>query len=271
MPTPPHADADPAPVVATGARAAEPDAGLPVLRTVALSDPLRWLQRGWRDFAGAPGIGLFYGACFTTMGWMLRLLFEHAAVYTLAMSAGFLLVGPFLCLGLYEVNRRLEQGLRPSLWSSLWAWRRRGGTMAIFGAVLLIIEMLWARASLVVFALSFDGMPDFKGSVLALLDPQNLAFIVAYAGVGSVFAALIFGISVVAMPMMLDRSTDAITAGLTSLRLCLGQPGAMLCWGALITALVGMAMLPGFAGLLIVAPVLGHASWHAYRACVMPA
>ena len=91
--------------------------------------------------------------------------------------------------------------------------------MAIFGGVLLILEMLWGRASLIIFAVSFDGMPDFKGSLLALLDPENIGFIVAYLGVGAVFAGLIFAISVVSMPMILDRSVDAISAGLTSLRL----------------------------------------------------
>jgi len=238
------------------------------LHRVALTAPLRWLQLGWRDFMRAPGIGVFYGASFAAMGWTLLLLFRHAPAYTLALSAGFLLVGPFLCLGLYDVSRRLERGEPPRLAASLVAWRARTGTMAVFGAVLLILEMLWGRASLIVFALSFDGMPDFKGSMLALLDPENLTFIVAYLVVGGLFAGVIFAITVVAMPMILDRQTDAITAGLTSLRLCLTQPAVMLCWGAVITLLVVLAMLPGFAGLLVAAPVLGHASWHAYRATV---
>jgi uncharacterized membrane protein len=117
---------------------------------------------------------------------------------------------------------------------------------------------------------SFDGMPDFKGSLLALLEPENIGFIVIYLMVGALFAGLIFAVSVVAMPMILDRQTDAITAGLTSLRLCFEQPGVMLLWGATITLLVVAALLPGFAGLLIVGPVVGHASWHAYREAVPP-
>ncbi len=249
-------------------RTSEPAAFDIPLNPLAFSAPWQWLRLGLRDFTRAPTIGLFYGACFTAMGWMLMLLFRHAPAYTLALSAGFLLVGPFLCLGLYDVSRKLERGEPPRLAASLVAWRTRTGTMAIFGAVLLILEMLWARASLIVFALSFNGMPDFKGSLLALLDPENLSFIISYIVVGSLFAGLIFAISVVAMPMILDRQTDAITAGLTSLRLCLTQPGLMIFWGALITALVVLAMAPGFLGLLVVAPVLGHASWHAYRAAV---
>jgi uncharacterized membrane protein len=240
----------------------------PPLRTLSLGDPLRWLALGWRDFRRAPVVGLFYGACFMAMGWALLAVFERAPAYTLALSAGFLLMGPFLCLGLYHASRALERGERPSLGASLRAWQTRTGTLAIFGFVLLVLEMLWGRASLVVFALSFDGMPDFRGSLLALLDPENLGFIVAYLAVGGVFAGLIFAVSVVSIPMILDRPTDAITAGLTSLRLTLGQPGVMLCWGALLTVLVVLAMLPGFAGLLVIGPVAGHASWHAYRAAV---
>lgn len=241
------------------------------LRTLGWGAPWRWLALGARDLRRAPGIGLFYGVCFAGMGWLLLKVFQHAPAYTLALSAGFLLMGPFLCLGLYHASRALERGERPDLGNSLLAWDTRTGTLAIFGFVLLVLEMLWARASLVVFALSFDGMPDFKGSVLALLDPQNLEFIVAYLLVGSVFAGLIFSVSVVAMPMILDRQTDAITAGLTSLRLVLTQPGVMLWWGALLTGLVVLAMLPAFLGLVVVGPLLGHATWHAYREAVGPA
>jgi uncharacterized membrane protein len=238
------------------------------LNPVGLGAPMRWLHAGWRDFKQSPGIGLFYGTCFTAMGWALLLLFRHAPAYVLGLSAGFLLVGPFMCLGLYDVSRKLDAGARPVFVESLTAWKTRTGTMAIFGVVLLILEMLWARASLVVFALSFDGMPDFKGSLLALLDPENLSFIVAWFLLGALFAGIIFCVSVVSLPMILDRQTDAISAGLTSIRLCLTQPVPMLLWGMLITSLVVLAMLPWFVGLVVVAPVLGHASWHAYRATV---
>jgi uncharacterized membrane protein len=240
------------------------------LRPLALALPLAWVALGWRDFRRAPAIGLFYGACFVLMGWALVTVYENAPAYVLALSAGFLLMGPFLGMGLYQVSARLERGERPDFADSLFAWRRKTDTLAIFGFVLLVLELLWGRASLVVFALSFDGMPDFRGSILKLLDPENLNFIVAYFAVGGVFAALIFALSVVSIPMILDRQTDAITAGLTSIRLVVTQPGVMILWGALITALVVIAMLPWFLGLLVVGPVLGHASWHAYRAAVVP-
>jgi len=239
-----------------------------VLRSLGYAAPLRWLRAGVRDFARAPLIGLFYGGSFMVMGWALLKVYESAPTYTLALSAGFLLMGPFLCLGLYRCSQRLERGERPDFGDSLLAWDTRTGQLAIFGFVLLVLEMLWGRATLVVFAVSFDGMPDFKGSLRALLEPENLGFIVAWAAVGAVFATLIYAISVISIPMILHRQTDAITAGLTSLRLVLTQTGVMLWWAFLIALLVGLALLPWFAGLLVIGPIVGHASWHAYREAV---
>lgn len=238
------------------------------LRPLRLEDPVGWLALGWRDFRRAPAIGMFYGGCFVAMGWALLSAFEHAPAYVLALSASFLLMGPFLCMGLYQVSRQLERGEPVGFVGSLLAWRTRTGTLAIFGFVLLVLEMVWGRAALVVFAVSFDGMPDFKGSLRMLLDPEHIGFIVTYLAVGAVFAGLIYAISVVSIPMILDRPVDAITAGLTSARLVLTQTPVMVCWGALITAVVVLAMLPGFLGLLIAGPVVGHATWHAYRAAV---
>ena len=239
-----------------------------VLRKLGFADPLRWIALGWRDFMRCPAIGLFYGGCFMVMGWALLKVYEAAPAYVMALSAGFLLMGPFLSLGLYRASQRLEMGEKPDFGDSLLAWDTRTGQLAIFGFVLLVLEMLWGRATLVIFAVSFDGMPDLRGSLLALTDPENLGFIVAWVGVGAIFAGLIYAVSVVSIPMILHRQTDAITAGLTSLRLVLTQTPVMIFWGALITVLVVLALLPWFAGLLLVGPVLGHASWHAYRAAV---
>lgn len=239
-----------------------------VLKPVGFGDPFRWLALGWQDFRRAPGIGLFYGGCFLVMGWALLLVFQSSPAYVLALSGGFLLMGPFLCLGLYRVSQRLENGEAPEFSDSLFAWQARTGQLGIFGVVLLVLEMLWARSTLVVFAVTFDGMPDFQGSITALFSGENLEFLIAWLIVGAIFALLIYSVSVVSMPMILHRRTDSITAGLTSLRLVLTQTPVMLFWGLLISLLVAAAMLPWFTGLLVVGPVLGHASWHAYRATV---
>jgi uncharacterized membrane protein len=236
------------------------------LQTLSWSAPFQWLKAGWHDFTRAPAVGLFYGLCFVLMGWALIGTFQRAPEYTLALSAGFLLMGPFLCLGLYQASRELEAGRQPRLMASLLAWRVSSGQLAIFAAVLLVLEMLWGRAAMIVFAISFEGVPDFSGPLSSFLTEEFLTFGVVYTAVGAVFAGLIFAISVVSMPMILDRSVDAVSAGLLSMRLVATQPGVMWTWALLIGVLTLLAMLPGFLGLLVAAPVLGHASWHAYRA-----
>lgn len=236
------------------------------LASLRWSDPLQWLKLGWADFKRCPRIGLFYGLCFFVMGHALLALFQKAPEYLLALSAGFLLMGPFLCLGLYDASKAMQTSShRPSLRASLVAWRPTKGTMAIFAGVLLILEMLWGRAALVVFAVSFNTMPGKVNLLAMLLDPQNIGFLITYMVVGGVFAGLIFVTSVISIPMIMDRQVDAISAGLTSIRACVQNPGVMLFWGALITGIILLAMLPVFLGLLIAGPVIGHATWHAYR------
>ncbi|MBL8307476.1 MAG: DUF2189 domain-containing protein [Rubrivivax sp.] len=245
-----------------------PAEGPVVLKPLAFSAPVGWLAAGWQDFRRAPAIGLFYGTCFVLMSWALMQVFQQSPAYVLGLAGAFLLMGPFLCLGLYRVSQRIERGERPGFTDSVLAWQSKTGQLGIFGVVLLVLEMLWARSTLVVFAVTFDGMPDFKGSVMALFSGDNLGFAVSWACVGLLFGTLIYAVCVVSMPMILHRKTDAISAGLTSMRLVGTQTGVMMFWAALIALLVVLAMLPGFLGLLVVGPVLGHASWHAYRAAV---
>jgi len=230
------------------------------------SDPFQWLKLGWADFKRCPRIGLFYGLCFFAMGHALLAVFQNAPAYVLALSAGFLLMGPFLCLGLYDASKAMQtHSHSPSLSASLQAWRPTKGTMGIFAGVLLILELIWGRASLVVFAVTFNTMPSTDKLLPQLLNPENIGFLITYTLVGGFFAGLIFVTSVISIPMIMDRKTDAISAGLTSIRACLQNPGVMLVWGALITVLIGLSMLPVFLGLIVVGPVIGHATWHAYR------
>lgn len=242
------------------------------LAQLRTSDPLQWMRLGWQDFRRCPRIGLFYGLCFFLMGHALLAVFASAPAYVLALSAGFLLMGPFLCLGLYDASKALQtQDHRPSLRASLQAWRPTKSTMAIFAGVLLILEMLWGRASLVVFAVSFNTLPEKANLLAMLIDPENIGFVITYTIVGAVFASIIFTTSVISIPMIMDRKVDAVSAGLTSIRACLQNPGVMFLWGAIITGTILLAMLPAFLGLFIAGPVIGHATWHAYKHIVPPA
>lgn len=239
------------------------------MRALGFSDPFRWLVSGLSDLRQHPGIALFYGLCFWAMAQVLAWVFAHQPEYTLSLISGCLLVGPFLVMGLYEVSRQRERGELPDLAATLLCWKPHIRSMAMLVLVLMGLELLWGRASLVVFAVFFNtGMPSTTGVIEAVFNPQNLEFLMVYLAVGGVFAALVYGLSVVSIPMILDRDTDAISAALTSLRVVFSHPGVMLLWGLLLSVLVLLALWPGALGIVVVGPWLGHASWHAYRASV---
>jgi uncharacterized membrane protein len=240
-----------------------------VLKPVGLGDPFRWLAAGWRDLVAAPGIALFYGLCFWLMAVVLGAVFRNSPQYTMSIVSGCFLLGPFLAMGLYDVSRRRERGEAPALGASLTCWDRHLGSMGLLVLVLLLLELLWGRASLVVFAVFFNtGMPTTASVLAAVFNPSNWQFVAVYAAVGGIFAALTYSTCVVSIPMILDRDTDPITAGLASIQAVTGRTGPLLVWGALIVGLLAAAMaLPWAAGVLLVGPWLGHASWHAYRGC----
>lgn len=236
---------------------------------LGFGDPFRWLARGWHDVTAEMGIALFYGMCFWAMALTLGAVFRYKPEYAMSIVSGCLLVGPFLALGLYEVSRRREQGLTPDLGASLTCWDARIGSMGLLVLVLVVLELLWGRASLVVFAVFFNtGMPSTAGVLQAIFNPENWEFVAVYLVVGGVFAGLVFATSVVSIPMILDRDTDAISASLTSLQVFFTHLPVLLLWGALITALVAVALIPWGLGLLLIGPWLGHSTWHAYRGSV---
>ena len=249
-----------------------PPSGAPRKIIVALSwgQPFTWLRKGAADLMAHPGIAAFYGVAFCIMAIVLAAVFRSKPEYTMSIASGCLLVGPFLAMGLYEVSRRRERGITPELGASVTCWDSHLGSMGLLVLVLVVLELMWGRASLVVFAVFFNtGMPSTTGVLQAVFNPQNWEFVAAYAVVGGAFAALVFGIAVVSIPMILDRDTDAISAAITSLEVVFNNTGVMLLWGVILTTLVVLAMLlPLSLGLLVVGPWLGHASWHAYRGAV---
>lgn len=246
-----------------------PTSIVPDVNAVSLSAPLRWLRLGWRDFRTAGTASVFYGIVFACMGRVLSYVFSHAYEYVWALTSGFMLVGPFLALGIYELSRQRERGEPPLLAPSLRAWRPNVTSLGLFGLVLGVLLLLWSRASLVVIAVSFpDQMPSFENFARNLLAPDHLQFLAVYCTVGGVFASLVFAVAVVSVPMMLDRDSDGIVAALTSLRACVENPATMLCWGALITLLTAGGFALFHLGLVVVVPVIGHATWHAYREIV---
>ncbi|MDB5928440.1 MAG: integral rane protein, partial [Polaromonas sp.] len=232
------------PVMATPYVAPPPVGPQALMLPLGAGAPFGWLAAGWRDLAAHPGIGLFYGACFWLMAFTLGAVFRAKPEYTLTIASGCLLVGPFLAMGLYETSRRRERGLTPALGESLTCWDAHIRSMGMLVLVLVVLELLWGRASLVVFAVFFNtGMPSTTGVINAVFNPGNLEFIAVYLAVGGLFAALVFSTAVVSIPMILDRDTDAVTAAITSIRVVLSHPGAMLLWGLLLTALTGLGLM----------------------------
>jgi len=242
---------------------------MPGVRKLSAAAPFEWLAAGWRDYCAHPLPSAFYGLCFTTMGWFIVFTFRHAYEYVAVLVTGFFLVGPFLAIGLYDLSRRRERGLPGWLAPTLGAWRPNVGAIGVFALVLGVILLVWARASLIVFALFYTGeMPTVAGFVGQIFSPDNLEFLFAYLCVGGFFALLVFAISVVSVPMMLDRDTDGIVAVLTSLRAVGANVPVMIVWGAIIVALTAAGFALFFVGLIATVPVIGHATWHAYRALV---
>ena len=257
------------PTVASPYRPPPPQGPRAIMRPLSMGDPFQWLALGLKDLRQHPGIALFYGLCFWGMAQVLALVFKHKPEYTLSLVSGCLLVGPFLAMGLYEVSRKRVRGELPDMVSSLLCWDQHVRSMAMLVLVLMVLELLWGRASLVVFAVFFNtGMPSTTGVIEAVFNPQNIEFLMVYLAVGGAFAALVFGLSVVSIPMILDRDTDAISAVITSMRVVLSHPGVMLLWGLLLSVLVLASLWPWALGIIVVGPWLGHASWHAYSGSV---
>ncbi len=237
------------------------------LRRVADDRPWLWLQQGWRDLSRIPLVSLTYGAGIVAAGYLLTYLFwqAEAAYLVLPLAGGFLLIAPLVAVGLYDASRRLEAGLPVSLLTSLFAWHRPM-QIAFFGIVLLLLHFAWMRVAFLWFVLYFHGgTPPLDALPLFLLRPENLPFLVIGTLLGGIFALLAFAVSVISLPLLLDRDSDVVSAILLSLRAVRLNPKAMALWAGLIAFFTLVGLATGFIGLGLLFPLVAHASWHAYR------
>ena len=215
------------------------------INTLTLADPFHWLKLGFDDFRRMPVIGFFYGLMFWGMAMVVRSVFLSNPEFTLSAISGCLLAGPFFAMGLYDASMRMERGLMPSVEESMTCWRPHIRSLGMLVMLIIVMELLWGRASLVVFAVFFNtGMPSTANVLEVLFNPQNWEFVIADLCVGGFFAGLVYASTVVSIPMILDRDTDAITACLTSMRLFFTQTGVMLLWGGVIVVLVLISLMP---------------------------
>lgn len=248
----------------------------PVVRPVDFSDIRAALVEGVSDFARAPLFGLFFGGIFAAGGIFVVLAATslHIPWMIYPLAIGFPLIGPFVAAGLYDVSRRIEAD-RPLVWREVltvvFAQRKRELSWMAF--VMLIILWIWSFQARVLFVLflgfkSFTGFGDFIQLVVGT--PEGLAFLAVGHVVGAFLALALFSITVISVPILLERNIDFVTAMLTSLSAVFTSPVPMLAWGIVVTLLIIAACVPFFLGLLIVLPVLGHATWHLYRRTVEP-
>jgi len=243
---------------------------LPAIRRVDARAPSRWLEAGWQDIRRTPIASLAYGLLFA-LGGDLIILALLGQPHLLALSvSGFFFVAPLLAAGLYELSRASAKGEKPIFIDSLRVFRHNFQSLALFGLLLALIAMLWERLTAISFALLGATSID-AGSVLLneiLLSGEHLLFSLTWLALGALLAAFVFTLTVVSVPMMVDRDCDPITAMATSLRAVVTNPGPLALWAVLIVILT----LTGFAtllfGLVVLMPMLGHASWHAYRELV---
>jgi uncharacterized membrane protein len=226
--------------------------------------PLRWLKLGWQDMKRARAQSLAYGAGLVLFGYLITWLAwgEGHTLALFTLGVGFILSGPVLAFGLYSISRQLEQGREPRL-GVCWAESRNHlRNEALFALVMLVVLLVWARAASMVHV--FFPFGEELG-VLGWIE-----FLAIGSAIGAVFGTIVFSASVVSLPMMLDRGTDAITSVLTSINAVLRNKGVMLLWAAIIVLLVLAGFATAYLGLAIVLPLIGHATWHAYRETVRP-
>ncbi|MGE5267454.1 MAG: DUF2189 domain-containing protein [Deltaproteobacteria bacterium] len=247
----------------------------PVVRTVSVQDVKDALRLGIADFRRAPRHGLILGAICAAVGNAIIALLYVAGMPYLAypLGAGFALVCPFLAAGLYEVSRRLETGASLNA-SDIWSTVRARSEIRWMGFATVFILIMWmyqVRFLMALF-LGYSGMMATLTEFLhvVLTTSQGLIFLVIGNIVGAILSTILFSISVVSFPLVLDREVDFVTAMITSVKSVAMNPGPMAFFAAIIVVSLFLSALSGFLGLLIVLPVLGHATWHLYRRVIAP-
>ena len=248
--------------------------GPAVLRPVTRADLHQALGAGWRDMRRAPAFAAFFAGVYVLGGWMLWWALTTAGQmwWTIPITLGFPLLGPFVAVGFYEVSRRLE-AREPLSWPAVLGviLRQKDRQIPSIAAVIVVFFLFWNFLAHMIFALfmGLQVMTNISSSLEAFLTPNGLAMLAVGTAVGAVFAAVLYSMTVVALPLLLDRDVDFVTAMLTSMAVVRQNPITMLGWGMLIAVMLFAGMLPGFLGLFVVLPLLGHASWHLYRRAVV--
>ncbi|MCV2870454.1 DUF2189 domain-containing protein [Defluviimonas sp. WL0002] len=246
---------------------------LPEIRSAKMDDIADVLKAGWRDFLRTPLFGLFFSAVYVAGGMMLWRIYSAAGQewWIAPLAVGFPLIGPFAAVGLYEISRQLEAGAKPT-WKAVLGvvFAQKDRQIPAMAAVIIVFFLFWVFVAHALFAL-FVGLRAFSGSMSlfeVFLQGSGPIMLLIGTVVGAAFSTVLFSISVVGLPLLLEREVDFVTAMIHSVQATLANLRVMAAWGAVIAGALFLGMLPMFLGLLIVLPVLGHSSWHMYRRLV---
>lgn len=237
------------------------------IRSIGFAAPLGWLARGWQDLWRQPAASLFYGVAIAVAGAAILGVTARLPYLFAAAITGFLLVAPMLAAGLYELSRRYLAGERATLVDSMWAWRRNPSALVGFALLSILAGTAWQVASVVIVALFYKGpaLAPMAMMIEVLVNPQHYLLFFVYMCVGGLLAALVFAVSVVSMPMLVDRRCDLLTALATSVNAVAENPLPLALWATILMLLTGLGFATLLLGMIVILPWLGHASFHAYK------
>lgn len=237
------------------------------VRSIGFAAPLGWLARGWQDLWRQPAASLFYGVAIAVAGAAILGVTARLPYLFAAAITGFLLVAPMLAAGLYELSRRYLAGEQATLVDSMWAWRRNPSALVGFALLSILAGTAWQVASVVIVALFYKGpaLAPMAMMIEVLVNPQHYLLFFVYMCVGGLLAALVFAVSVVSMPMLVDRRCDLLTALVTSVNAVAENPLPLALWATILMLLTGLGFATLLLGMIVILPWLGHASFHAYK------
>lgn len=242
------------------------------VQKVDVEAPWRWLRLGWQDLLAARSISLTFGVVIALASLLLINMLWRVDLlpYALPLAAGFMFVAPALAICFYEISRRLERSEPVTFGTVALAWKPHVSQIAGMGLVMMLFQLAWIRFATLLFALFFGPEPASWDRFIQVLvfSTDGLPFLIIGTLSGGILAILAFAIGVTAFPMLLDRDVGAATAIATSVRATVVNWRVMTGWAALIVMFTAAGLVIGCLGLIVTMPLIGHASWHAYREMV---